>query len=1304
MFGGHGRAVVLHNQAVAAHGQWRQSPEQLFLLERALDLWRKALSQLHEQDQHFPWIATCAADAYHDRFERAQRLPDLDAAVALMERATRYTPPADYLGWIGRYSGLRMLLAQRFAVTGSEADAVGAAVAGRAVAQRVADDDPDARAHRHNAAEAIAQLGDLQRDTRLLDEALDWYHRAAQSWCPDDGHPDRAYGGAAGCAVMRYRITGDLADLRTAIGMAEQAVALCHGRPGPFLDKMAALGSALTVYCKVSGDLETLDTTVDRLTAAVTQWRREPGHHDVNSGATILLTHATALELRYLIRDAEEDFYASRHHFEEALALATSDRSQVQPKRLADIQYRLGMLLAQRCERDPAALSELRRISDLAEASAARIPVGDWSHGLHLALLGDVRRLEGERNWDRALLEEAAALYANAARELRPQLDEASRVLARRTRALIAMFQRDGSEHTLHQVVAAAEEALRSAVPGDPFPHSDVGLALRMRYEFGGDPQDLEQALHHARTAARLLRRTDDPNYAIIQSNLALVLAAPGHAAALADGSSVLRTALLNGNVTPAARALLDYNLGTLLRDLAAATGDGHLLVEALEYLQQAVRDAPPSDANLGLYHCGLAGALHALYDQGDATPADLDEAVAAAQAAIGVPTGGAHRAASLYTLGNLLTIRHGERDDPADLDRAAEALREARDLLHRDHFYTGPLLTQYGEVLRTQALQRGRTEAYAAALAPLREGLWHCPPDQPSWAMAALFLADALLEDPDAEESAYLEAQGLYRRAANHPTGVPALRLQAAMNWGRLLVLREDWAQALRAYTTAIGLLPLAAWPGLPRRDRLRALRTASELSGVAASVALNAGAPQCAVELLEAARGQLLSHALNMRSDLEVLRQHDASLAEELERVRREMNTIRTKAVITADSVPKFHQHAERQRQLQRRWDELTDRARSMPGLERFLLPPSFEDLSAAGDRGPVVLLNTSLLRSDALILTRGSVTVLPLPDLDVTEAERRAGAWAELLSDPDADLAAAVRPMLRDLVGWLWETITGPVLRTLDASREPGEGGHPSSRLWWCPSGPLNRLPLHAACPAAGGGDAADHFVPSYTPTVRALLAARAAAPSPRAVPRPLFVGVSKVPGTGLDDLPGVIDELHQVGNHLAPNRKLNDATATREEVLAVLPNHDWLHFAGHGGQTPDSADGVLYTWDHAATGSIRVADISDLRLIGAQLAFLSACETLRAPVGHPDEAVHLAGAMQLAGFRHVVAAQWRIGSQWAIAVAEDFYAALKETDGRPNPDRAAYALHGALRRLQADRADAIERWTPYVHVGP
>jgi len=150
-----------------------------------------------------------------------------------------------------------------------------------------------------------------------------------------------------------------------------------------------------------------------------------------------------------------------------------------------------------------------------------------------------------------------------------------------------------------------------------------------------------------------------------------------------------------------------------------------------------------------------------------------------------------------------------------------------------------------------------------------------------------------------------------------------------------------------------------------------------------------------------------------------------------------------------------------------------------------------------------------------------------------------------------------------------------------------------------------------------------------------------------------------------------------------------------------VLAALPAARWAHFACHGSSdlTNPSASYLLLT-DHRQR-PLTVVDVARLRLDNAELAFLSACSTARPGGQLADEAIHLASAFQLAGYRQVIGTLWPIGDQDAVDLARDVYTALAGT-GAGSVDAAA-ALHTATRRLRNRWWDRPSVWASHIHSG-
>ncbi|MFC9975323.1 CHAT domain-containing protein [Spirillospora sp. NPDC127200] len=125
--------------------------------------------------------------------------------------------------------------------------------------------------------------------------------------------------------------------------------------------------------------------------------------------------------------------------------------------------------------------------------------------------------------------------------------------------------------------------------------------------------------------------------------------------------------------------------------------------------------------------------------------------------------------------------------------------------------------------------------------------------------------------------------------------------------------------------------------------------------------------------------------------------------------------------------------------------------------------------------------------------------------------------------------------------------------------------------------------------------------------------------------------------------------------------------------------------------------------LLTQVNPAAQPLHIGDIGALDHGGAELAYLSACDTAVGGAYLPDEAVHTAAAFHHAGYRHVVATLWSLRDRTAAEVADRFYQGLAGEDG-PDADRSATALHDAVRELAERHTDDPLRWATFLHIGP
>jgi len=153
----------------------------------------------------------------------------------------------------------------------------------------------------------------------------------------------------------------------------------------------------------------------------------------------------------------------------------------------------------------------------------------------------------------------------------------------------------------------------------------------------------------------------------------------------------------------------------------------------------------------------------------------------------------------------------------------------------------------------------------------------------------------------------------------------------------------------------------------------------------------------------------------------------------------------------------------------------EQMIEDIRRLPGFERFLRAPTENELKVAAALGPVVVINVSKYRCDALIIEKRELQALRLPGLDSKDVRAR----AVTLERPE-----------QQLLEWLWDTIGKSILDALRFIQAPS-GSWP--RIWWIPIGPLTKFPLHAAGDHSRGScnTILDRVISSYSSSIRALI---------------------------------------------------------------------------------------------------------------------------------------------------------------------------------------------------------------------
>lgn len=631
---------------------------------------------------------------------------------------------------------------------------------------------------------------------------------------------------------------------------------------------------------------------------------------------------------------------------------------------------------------------------------------------------------------------------------------------------------------------------------------------------------------------------------------------------------------------------------------------------------------------------------------------------------------------------------------------------------------------------LLTEAGDSGRVKgtAEAARLATLIECLeeWQvmaqlAPPE--GWPAAPTHLPD-------------LDA--MRRQLAAMPAAPTRHRVRALHACARVRAANESPAAGYDDMVAAVRLLPRAAGWGQPRRNRAKQAlerqqaETNTAVTSDAAACAIAAGRPVDAIELLETGRGVMWDQLLHATIRAE-LRAVDRRLARRVERACRDLerrdrsrevpdpyqardiaspqgtwpNTPGIAVARRWGLVNRLTQGLLTQGRLARRerqWERAANRAQRLLPEATFQRAQYVSDIRPAAAEGPVVAVVLSQFGCHALLVTidNDEPQVVTLPALTVQGARYNARQYLTALNNlTGREREAQIQATLH----WLWETIAAPVFAAL--TLPPGEDGE-NPRLWWCPSGPLAVLPLHAATPRpqedSGKAEPAPRAVSSYTPTLRSLISARKARDlrssgrASREHERLLLVSVGD--HAGQQALPATA-RFRDFLTDLIPAHRLttlHGAKATAKNVKRALERHRRAHFDCHGRQDPDTPTRtglVLYDRD------LTIDDLVGVRTRLPEFAFLAACSTAAPDHQNIDEMISVTSVLHYRGYQSVIGTMSPVLDSSTERVATQIYQRLVETSSPPGS--AAGLLHHAVSQERRRRPNHPSSWVPFIHVG-
>ncbi|KAF8436269.1 CHAT domain-containing protein [Boletus edulis BED1] len=1217
------------------------------------------------------------------RFNHCGELSDLEDAISRHRDAVALTPHGhphrpEYLNNVGKsYKA-------RFERLGELNDIEDAITTLRETVDLTPHNHPDKPTYLRNLGNSckarfdrLGQLGDLEDAVLMLRDAIDLAPH-------DHPHKPTYLNNLGNSLVTRFERLGELVDLENAISMLKSAVDLTpHGHP----DKpgyLTNLGDTFRTRFERLGKSVDLKNATSTLKKAVDSI--PPGHPDkpmcLNS---IGNTFVTRFERLGKLVDLEK-------------AVSTLKDAVNRVGEQADLEDAISTLIGAVDLTPHDHPDKPMYLNNLGTSFLARFE--------HLGELSDL---------------ENTVLTLRDAVDLTPHgHPDKSGYLGNLGDSFRTRFERLGELVDLENAISM----LSSAVDLTPHDHPDkpmylnnLGNTFAARFDRLGEPDDIEKAISTLKAAVNLTPH-DHPDKPGYLNNLGTCfvtrLERLGELVDLENAISTLRNAVDLSPDDLLEKPAYLHNLGTSFLTRFERLGELSDLEDAISTVRDAVDLTPRGHPDKPMYLNSLGSSFRTRFQRlGELV--DLENSMSMLRDAVDfTPHGHPDKPIYLNSLGNALVARFEHFGELVGLESAVLQLSNAVNLTPDGHPDKPDFLNSLGGAFVARYERLGELVDLKNAISTLTNAIELTPRGHPDKPMHLNTLGNTFVTRFErlGELKDLHDAISLFSHAAIFPFGPSDIRFHASQRWISC-ARRLSHHSLLHAYYVAINLLPQLAWIGLPLAHRYSELKRGADVVREAAAAALAAGLPETAVEWLEQGRSIVWGELLQLRSSYEDLssahpdharRLRELSVALENASASREKSL----ALFSGESRPSLQQEADRHRTLAIERDKLLQTIRGLPGFEQFLLRKEFSQLRASVHSGPVVILNAAENRCDALIVVADvdHVIHVPLPNFTF---ERSTGLQ-KIMKTFLRHARREGKTGTLDGVSWesflapLWKCVCQPVLDALAFSL-PGD----LSRIFWCPTGPFVFLPIHAAGfydshYSRPGHKVYDFVISTYIPTLSALVLP----PNPSTAPHTSLrlLAVRQPPSDGLGRLPGVHTELEHIKDVIRDSPStdttyLESSAGTVEEVLGLMKESDWVHFACHGIQ--DAASPTESGLCLANQRRLTLRDILALSRPHGGLAFLSACQTATGDEDLSDEAIHIAAGMLFAGYGGVVGTMWSISDKIAPDVARDVYEQLFGNEGRPDYREAARALHEAIGRLRESGNVSFAEWIPFIHVG-
>lgn len=970
------------------------------------------------------------------------------------------------------------------------------------------------------------------------------------------------------------------------------------------------------------------------------------------------------------------------------------------------------------------ALEDLEMAVDNCTKAAAELPPDHADRTSTLDLVGRVLSARFEQFGD--LEDLATAINAKEGALAVTPLEDADRAwrLDNLSYSLGIRYAVLGDQEDIKRAISASTLAVAATPTSHPARGGRLGVLSDLygcRFTQQGAVEDLRSAIEASEQA---LRETpsDHPEHAHrLHSQSALLQIRFEQFGELHD----LAAAIQLSEQAVAATPVDDLHRVARVGQLSTVFMQRYDRIGAMNDMLKSIEGSKETLAGTPLLHILRPGRLHehsalllARFDRLGSLEDLAESGSLMEQAAEATPAGHPSRAIWFSEVSKRFTTLFMLSDNEEVLHHAVELIKEAVMSAPVGHPQRPLILYNFSHVLAIRFFNYHEVSDLMSALGAIQEAVEATPVDHPNRGTFLLKMAFLyVLVDRSKSLATALDAW-------NCLTMPPRRRIKAARLAGCLLENEGRWVEAGSMVRDAIKLVPTISLRFLGRIDQQFLLATYAGLPGYAVAITLQAGSPAWnALSLLELVRGIIMGYSIDCRSDLSDLATQNPPLFSQFTALCAEINTPLVPSV-------SYMSTDEDKRRRRLRAIQLVDQTlatiRRIPGFQDFQRPASSETLLAmSADEGPIVILNSTVVRSDAIIVTLSGIKSLDLPGLLYADVVKWMEILPSLVRGKRSEYPSKNRELIRLLL-WLWDTAVEPVLKDLGLG--PVAKGARVPRIWWIGLGPLAAAPFHAAGDHStldSTRNTINRAISSYIPTLKALSFARERKLELLRNPlsRLLIVTMPTTPDTPAQPesfgspatrirrwgpLRSATLEADGIMAAVVDNSRtvtcLNSPTASH--VLESLPEYNAIHFACHGVsdlKNPSNSHLVL----HGDPARITVEDIANMNIRNAQIAYLSACSSAEnSSPNLSDESIYIASGFQLAGFSHVLGMLWPVDDLGCSTVAVEFYKRLFKCGPDESGDGHAAvsaAHHEAVKMWRGKYLSQPIKWAAFIHTG-